>query len=267
MKIKFIGVGSAFTTRDYYQSNLLLIAPSGRKMLVDCGTDIRFSLPEAIPESPLPYQEIDAVYISHLHSDHIGGMEWMAFLTYFNPDQSRPLLYMEEATMREMWRTSLKGGLGCIEGKRMHLTDYFDCRPAAIHGSFVWESTRFTLVQMPHVITGYQDFYSYGLLMEDLADPGPKIFFTTDTQHRPHLIQDIARDAALILHDCETSPSRSVVHAHYQDLRELPEEVRAKMWLYHYQPGPDIDPKRDGFRGFVVKGQEFRLGKDPAGRG
>jgi len=265
MKIRFIGVGSAFTTPDYFQSNLLITAPSGKKMLVDCGSDIRFSLRESMPDAPLPYEGIDAVYISHLHSDHIGGMEWLAFLTYFNPNQQRPQLYMEAATMREMWRTSLKGGLGCIEGKRMHLTDYFDCRPAAANGSFVWESIRFTLVQMPHIINGYRDFHSYGLLMEDARGGGAPIFFTTDTQYRPHLIRDIAQDVALILHDCETSPVRSIVHAHYRDLRQLPAEVRAKMWLYHYQPDPAFDPERDGFRGFVKKGQEFSLAQEADG--
>ncbi len=259
MKIKFIGVGSAFTTPDYYQSNLLITAPSGRNLLVDCGTDIRFSLREAMPGTPLPYEAIDAVYISHLHSDHIGGMEWIAFQTYFNPDQPRPRLYMEEAIMREMWHASLKGGLGSIEGKRMHLTDYFDCQPAAMPGqdTFFWEGIRFKLVRMPHVTTGYRDFFSYGLLITPAGADRPAVFFTTDTQYRPHLIRDIAQDAALILHDCETSPVKSIVHAHYGDLLKLPAEIRAKMWLYHYQPGPEIDPTADGFQGFVVKGQEF----------
>jgi ribonuclease BN (tRNA processing enzyme) len=266
MKIRFIGVGSAFTTPDYYQSNLLITAPSGRKILVDCGTDIRFSLREGMPETAAPYEGIDAIYISHLHSDHIGGMEWLAFQTYFNPEQQRPRLYMEETIMREMWHTSLKGGLGCIEGKRMHLTDYFDCRPAAAAGSFVWESIRFTLVQMAHITTGYRDFYSYGLLISDVAERWPTVFFTTDTQYRPHLIREIGREAAIIFHDCETSPVRSIVHAHYRDLRELPAELRARMWLYHYQPQPTVDPKKDGFLGFVKKGQEFDLASANAGR-
>jgi len=34
MKIKFIGVGSAFTTQDYYQSNMLITARSGKDLLV-----------------------------------------------------------------------------------------------------------------------------------------------------------------------------------------------------------------------------------------
>ncbi len=259
MKIKFIGVGSAFTTSEYFQSNLLITAESGRKMLLDCGTDIRFSLNSSPEACQSVVEEIDAVYISHLHSDHVGGMEWMAFQTYFNPDQRRPRLFMEQDTMQEMWNFSLKGGLGCIEGKRMHLTDYFDCRALPRDGVFEWEGIRFNLVRMPHIITGYRDFFSYGLIMEDVAHGGPMVFFTTDTQFQPGLIQEIAPRAALIFHDCETSPFKSIVHTHYDDLLGLPETIRGKIWLYHYQPCPTQRPEQDGFKGFVSRGRVFSL--------
>ncbi len=262
MKIKFIGVGSAFTTPDYYQSNLIITARDGRNLLVDCGTDIRFSLgEEGIGNSDVG-EKIDAVYISHLHSDHIGGMEWLAFQAYFNGTDRRPRLFMEETTMRELWNDSLKGGLGCIEGKRMHLTDYFRCRAVGEKDSFYWGGIRFTLVRMPHIVTGYRDFFSFGLIMEDVESGGPVVFLTTDTQFRPRMIQEIARKAAVIFHDCETNPVKSIVHAHYDDLRTLPAEIRKKTWLYHYQPHPEVDPTVDGFMGFVTKGQTFDFGPD-----
>ncbi len=257
MKIKFIGVGSAFTTPEYYQSNLLITARSGKKFLVDCGTDIRFSLNEC----GVSNEEIDAVYLSHLHSDHIGGMEWMAFTTYFNTKIDRPGLFMEEKLMKEMWNSSLKGGLGCIEGKRMHLTDFFKCNSVPDRGTFVWEGIRFMLVKMRHIFNGYKNLYSYGLLIRE-TDNGPLVFFSTDTQFHPDLICKIGEKASLIFHDCETSPFKSVVHAHYDDLRTLPLEIRQKMWLYHFQPCPELRPKKDGFKGFVTKGQEFDFTKE-----
>jgi len=39
----------------------------------------------------------------------------------------------------------------------------------------------------------------------------------------------------LIVHDCETGPFQSGVHAHYDQLRTLSAEVKAKMLLVHYQ--------------------------------
>jgi len=264
MKIKFLGVGSAFTTSEYYQSNMLITAPSGKQLLLDCGSDIRFSLGESADpgadrtcaEEQSVKKEIDAVYISHLHSDHIGGMEWMAFKTYFTPDRKKPRLFMEENTMQEMWNCSLKGGLGCIEGKRMHITDYFDCCSVPEKGMFEWEGIRFSLVKMPHIITGYRNLYSFGLLIEQ---PGARLsaFITTDTQFEPGLLGKIGKKAGVIFHDCETSPFKSIVHAHYDDLKTLPADLKRKIWLYHYQPCPMRCPKDDGFQGFVTKGQEF----------
>ncbi len=69
MKLTFLGSGSAFTMNNR-QSNMIL-EDDGKILLIDCGTDIRHSL----HQQDLSYKDIDAVYISHLHADHIGGME------------------------------------------------------------------------------------------------------------------------------------------------------------------------------------------------
>jgi ribonuclease BN (tRNA processing enzyme) len=258
MKLTFIGCGSAFTTPEYYQSNMMITSSTGKNMLIDCGTDIRFSLSECnIRFRTHPGEEIDAVYISHLHSDHVAGMEWFAFDTYFDPNPQRPKLFMEEELMHELWTNSLKAGLGCIEGKRMHLTDYFECHPVENGQNFYWENICFTMIRMPHIITGYKNLYSYALLMKEVDKNGPLVFLSTDTQFQPDIIKKVAKSATIIFHDCETSPYHSLVHAHYDDLSLLAPEIKRKMWLYHYQPKPEQDPKKDGFLGFVTKGQQF----------
>jgi hypothetical protein len=63
--------------------------------------------------------------------------------------------------------------------------------------------------------------------------------------------------ADIIFHDCETASVKSGVHAHYTELLTLSETIRNKIWLYHYNPGALPDAKKDGFRGFVKKGQCF----------
>lgn len=255
MKIQFIGVGSAFTTPDYYQSNMLITARSGKKLLLDCGGDARFALAECGIYGYNVGELIDAVYISHLHTDHIGGLEWLAFNTFFNPKSKKPTLFSEEKTMQELWEYSLKGGLGRIEGRVTQLKDYFDCYPQAETGTFYWESIAATLVKMPHVMTGSNNHYSYGLL---LTEPGEaSVFISTDTQFQPALIAEIAPRADVIFHDCETTPFNTPVHAHYQELCTLPSALKQKIWLYHYQPQPTYQPQQDGFKGFVIKGQEF----------
>ncbi len=258
MKIKFLGVGSAFTTADYYQSNLLITAQSGKKLLLDCGSDIRFSLNEAGINAANFGREIEAVYISHLHSDHIGGLEWVAINTYFVPNSPPPKLFMNTATMEELWNHSLQGGLKCIKGKVMHLDDYFECFPISAENRFTWEAIDFTLWRMPHVMADSRNHYSYGLLMSETGG-SPNVFISTDTQFQPEFLTHIHTEVGLIFHDVETTAFRTTVHAHYDELCTLPPEIKKKMWLYHYQPKPDRDPVKDGFNGFVVKGQEFDL--------
>ena len=65
----------------------------------------------------------------------------------------------------------------------------------------------------------------------------------------------------MIFHDCETSPFKSGVHAHYDELKTLKNDVKNKMWLYHYQPNTLTEEKvqQDGFAGFIKKGLDFDI--------
>jgi ribonuclease BN (tRNA processing enzyme) len=258
LKIQFIGVGSAFTTRDYYQSNALVISESGKKLLIDCGTHAQFALEELGINNSNLGNEIDGVYISHLHADHIGSMEWLALVTYFNPNFKRPKLFGIQSLMSDLWNRSLRGGLETLEGKLANLTDYFECHPIRINNSFIWENIKFTPVQTVHVVSGMKIQHSYGLLINEVGSD-KTIFFSTDTQFAPYQMRRFYEASDLILHDCETAPFKSGVHAHYDDLNTLPKNIKQKMWLYHYQPNPVQDSVKDGFLGFVKKGQTICL--------
>jgi ribonuclease BN (tRNA processing enzyme) len=253
MNIRFIGVGTQSSGPDQYHSNMIITSRTGRRMLVDCGSDVRF----ALAECGLRAGDLDAVYISHLHSDHIGGMEWLAFATYFSGERKRPLLFGEHTLLNRLWNSSLKGGLECLRQKRMELSDYFDCHAVTEAAPFDWEGLRFTPVKMLHVVGDQCSHHSYGLIIENCGTAGSTLFISTDALFQPELLQRIAERADVIFHDCETSLHQSNVHAHYDQLRTLPDDIRRKTWLYHYQPGTALAPCKDGFRGFVVKGQEF----------
>ena len=93
MKLLFLGTASGLGSDPLnYQSNMLLLTDNGKKLLIDCGTDIRFSLTKANYTA----EEIDAVYISHLHADHVGGMEWFALQRKFVSHNWKPLLIVHE---------------------------------------------------------------------------------------------------------------------------------------------------------------------------
>jgi ribonuclease BN (tRNA processing enzyme) len=256
MEITFAGVGSAFTDQRYYQSNMLITAKSGKKLLIDCGGDARFSLGELGITNYNVGEMIDAVYVSHLHADHIGGMEWIGFCTYFNPKSKRPTLFIVNALVKDLWR-SLQGGMRSHEGVVLSLKSFFDVRPIPINDHFEWEAIKFTPIQTIHIMDGMRIVPSFGLLVEE--DKGDMIFITTDTQYAPRQIERFYDKAKVIFHDCETANYRSGVHAHYDDMKMLPNETKSKIWLYHYNPDPPQDAVKDGFLGFVQKGQVFKF--------
>ena len=251
MKLTFLGSGSAFTIRDNnYQSNMLLENSKGHKLLIDCGSDIRF----ALAEKEVSHQEIKHVFISHLHGDHVGGLEWLAFKTKFDPNCQAPALYVSKAIVKDLWNKVLAGGLSSLEDTQATLDSYFNVFP--IETSFKWEGVNMQLIPTIHYRSNGHLMPSSGLSMN--LD-GIKVLITGDVQYVPDQMMSLYKEADLIFHDCETAQNKSNVHAHYTDLIRLPDEIKRNMWLYHYNPGPLPNALKDGFRGFVKKGQVFNF--------
>ena len=252
MKLQFAGVGSAFTTREFFQSNLI-VHKNKKKFLIDVGSDIRLSLHE------LGYgaKDVDAFTLTHAHADHCGGVEWLAFCRYFAPGD-KPTLYGVGSLLNDIWNKSLSGGLESIEGRMMRLEDYFPTQVIYPNETFIWENVEFRPVQTVHVMNGFRIVESYGFMIKDLDDvDGNVVFFTGDTQFAPNQLTKFYEMANVIFHDCETSPFKSGVHAHYSDLKNLPENVKSKMYLYHFQPGDKPDAEKDGFAGYATKGEMY----------
>jgi ribonuclease BN (tRNA processing enzyme) len=182
----------------------------------------------------LTYKDINAVYISHLHGDHSQGIEYLAFCTYFDPTLKEKIqLFGNGDLLRRGWEDSWKGGLESIQGKLLSLDSYFDVNMIRPNGTFIWEGIEFTIVQSIHIYNGYQIVPCYGL-MAWFPTIKKRIYFTADSQHAPAQIMDFYKQADLIIHDCETTPFKSGVHANYQDLCSLPEDIKSKMILVHY---------------------------------
>jgi ribonuclease BN (tRNA processing enzyme) len=253
MHLTFIGSGYAFTVDGNYNSNMLLEAPNKAKLLIDCGSDARHAL-HALGYS---HRDIQHVYISHLHADHVGGLEWLAFTSKFDPkgDLPKPALYMDESLVPKLWKNVISGGLESLKNMPADISNFFEVVPIK-QGSFAWEGITFELVKTIHIMSNEAVMPSYGLFF---TVDQVNVFITTDTQFSVAHYQKYYEKADIIFHDCETTAKKSNVHPHYSDLITLPPHIKNKMWLYHYNDGLLPNAQQDGFKGFVKKGQRFDL--------
>src|SRR3990167_1557739 len=162
MKLTFLGSGSAFTLgTDNYHSNMLLTNDNNENLLIDCGSDARFSLNEL----GKTFHDISHVYISHLHSDHVGGLEWLALSTKFDAICDKPNLYIAETLVDKLWNNVLSGGLSTLQSEIASIHTYFNLFPISQFNSrFNCIGIQFHMVQTVHIYSGFTIIPSYGLI-------------------------------------------------------------------------------------------------------
>ncbi len=254
MKIKFLGIGGGLSFISSGNTNMLF-EEDGKFMAFDLGR----TAPDILVEQlGFDLGDLDALYITHEHSDHVGGVELLAFYRYFYPNKTgktvRPKLFISSNLIQPLWDNTLKGGLDCHHGKIMSLTDYFECFPIRKSKSFEWQGIKFTPVQTTHVNAGMYIKHSYGLLIEN-PKTGKTTFITGDSCFSPDTLNFFYEKADYIFQDCENSPKRSRVHAHLLDLETLAPEIKRKMYLCHHTTPVEAP----SFAGFVEKFQEFEV--------
>jgi len=256
MKITFLGSGSAWVTaEENYHSNII-IESNGKKLLYDCGTTIQ----ESLKNLNIKPQDIDSIFISHLHSDHSGGIEFMAFYNYFNQypfGVRKPTLISTKELLDNGWEHSWSAGLKSLSDKDAELSEYFKVKK--VNKSFTFENLKIEIVPTEH--SGIMK--SYGIFIKD-KQTNKKVYITSDTSTTITKDKEkYYKNANIIFHDCEFADYDNSVHTQFRFLKELPNEIKGKMWLYHYSlKGTHIWKydnlvEENGFLGVVRRGQRF----------
>jgi len=263
-ELQFLGSGSGLgSPKENYHSNVVIIhrpAPQLKPRLF--GIDAGSTFQMAIEDLGYDILNFDGFYITHLHADHVGGMEWVGFKTFFSTypfGQKRPDLYGNTEVLENLWRQTLSGGMESIQGQQNTLETFFRTNYIPPNGSFMWNADAkdfitFNLVQTVHVVDDRRIKPSFGLMF---AINGINIFYTGDTQFAPNQIMTYYEQADVIFQDCELASYPNSVHAQYHQLQTLPDSIKRKMWLYHYNG--ELPTESSGFLGFVKKGQVFKF--------
>lgn len=185
-------------------------------LLVDCGPDIPEAYQAAYGHLPA------ALYLTHAHYDHIGGLEALAFHLRFADPPAPPCRLFVPAPLVPVLQRRVADYPGTLAEGGANFWDVFHLIPVS---TGFWHRERaFRVFPARHHLPDS----AFGLSL-------PGVFwYSSDTRPIPEQAIAHASHGEVLMHDCriEGNPSHSGV----ADLeREYASEQRARMWLYHYQ--------------------------------
>lgn len=241
MHITMLGTGSAFAKR--YNNNNALIEVDGYRLLVDCG----ITLPKALHEAELDFAQLDAVLISHIHADHVGGLEELAFQMMFRY-QRKPVLYIAEELVQPIWEYTLRGGL--TQEHLSSLSDFFEVRPVKAGETYeLANGLSVKLIPTKH-IAGKA---SFSFVFNE------RFFYSADMRFDDKLLQELVNGGVeTIFHDCQLE-SPGVVHASLEELLTLPDDIQEKTWLMHYGDAMEQYIGKTGLMRFVEQRKPYEV--------
>jgi ribonuclease BN (tRNA processing enzyme) len=224
-----LGVGDTFS--EVHHSSALLVTCDGFPLAIDCPDMYRSVLRAAGTRAGRRFSlsDIDHVLITHVHGDHMNGLEGVAFYKHF-VDGRRLRLVASPEVREVIWEQRLKASMSVLwDGSRfrdMTFDDYFDYVPLS------WtDETRVGPLAVRARRTRHHVPTSALMITGGTRTLG----YSSDTAFDPELIAFL-EPADLIIHETNFGPA----HTPYASLAALPEPLRARMRLIHYPDSFDV---------------------------
>jgi ribonuclease BN (tRNA processing enzyme) len=216
MQLTVIGCGDAFGAGSRLQTSFCVrSAPS--TFLIDCGATSLIGM-RRLAISP---NDIDTVFISHLHGDHFGGLPWLLIDAKYVSNRTRPLVVLGpkgiEARFTALAEALYPNATTAERGFDLVFVEYEEQTP------FTVEDVTVTPFEVKHP----SGAPPYALRFE--VD-GKVISFTGDTGW-VEVLCDVARDADLFISECFQYDVTLPIHLDYQTIDTNYEKLGAKRVL------------------------------------
>jgi glyoxylase-like metal-dependent hydrolase (beta-lactamase superfamily II) len=229
LTVRVVGVGDAFTAR--YYNACLVVEGGGTRVLVDAPPALARALRDLGDRGgpALGLDDIDHVLVTHLHGDHVGGLEQLLFWRRF-VTRRKCAVYAIPEVLAGLWDARLRGGMDTLldaQGTfhKLTLEDYAQVRPLGPGVNPIgalgvtWRPT------VHHLPTSAVTF----------SHDRSRFAYSADTAFDPSLVAWLAQ-ADGFLHETNLG-----VHTPLASLLTLPPEVQARMRLIHYPDFHDVD--------------------------
>jgi len=225
VKLYVLGVGDTFTEK--HVTHALLLEHDGFRLAIDCPDSYRRVLKKAAAPDLFG---IDDVLITHIHGDHMNGLEGVGYFKHFA--QKKPLNLHTVAPVKEgLWERRLAAPMGQLlnadgSSRKLDFADYFRWNEVTIDRSCRIGPFEVTARLTKHHVPTSALFVRCG---------SSSIGISSDTAFDPTLIEWLS-GADLIVHETNYGPA----HTAYADLLTLDASVKKRMRLIHYPDEFDI---------------------------
>ncbi|WP_342481734.1 MBL fold metallo-hydrolase [Paenibacillus sp. FSL L8-0340] len=243
IQLQMIGTGDAFSN-NYHNNNGLLL-DGNFSLLIDCGA----TAPLAMHQLGRSFREVNATLITHIHNDHVGGLEELA-IELMQDNNRKMQLLLPETLLKPLW-DHIRKSARSKEARADSLEEMFNVTTLRPGESYTLSpEITLQLIRTPHI----RGRDSYSLLLNN------DIFYSADMTFQPELLIKLVRKHGVrkIFHDCELSGSGQV-HTTLRELMSLPDDVRKLIYLMHYS---DRKPEFEGMTGdmeFLVQHEIYEL--------
>jgi len=240
VKITFLGSGGAFTDyRVNYHNNALVDTGDGL-VLIDCG----FTACQSLRELGIHPTAIKAVLFTHLHADHASPEQFIWERYYSSPDGGPAFLPTPIAAPGALlgpMKAALQGYINIYSDPTGRVRD--DGVDNLVEMNHTREvevgGVRFRYFRVPHVTDGPIDKAAFGI---EMIEGDKRVFWSGDTTFAPNWIRAAAdkEGTAHIFHECTFMPRfTGTVHTHWEEIQQLPADVRRRLTLMHHTTVPD----------------------------